>query len=108
MVNCAGCLRAFSQSGYTLHVRRTRNINCITEFRAQVNSANRAANFEDDWSNGANNECMDDHSEPGAPVQFTGDFFGNYRAEDFQWECEIGRFFKPMYCHNYSLAGRFR
>jgi hypothetical protein len=112
MLNCAGCLRSFSRSGYTSHVRRTRNVNCIANFHAQTNR------LDDDNNNNEhmdaskymdNDECMDndDHmndiSEPAAPVRFTGDLFGNYREEDFAWPLESGmsKFsIESMYHHN--------
>jgi hypothetical protein len=96
MVNCAGCSRTFSHSGYTYHVQHTRNARCVAEYRAQVNGAdNHDASFDpngdssyinnDEWDN---DEYMDDDE---------------HIAEDFEWpsESEISRYsIKTMYYRN--------
>ena len=96
MVNCPGCLRAFSYSGYTSHIRRTTNVNCKGEFHAQLNSAhnhdmdggNINVNCMDNDEYMDDDEHMDDDNEPESSFQFTGDFFGNYQEEDFEWPLE--------------------
>jgi hypothetical protein len=37
----------------------------------------------------SNDACMDDIPEPATPSQFTGDFFGSYRAEDLEWPLDV-------------------
>jgi hypothetical protein len=97
MVNCLGCLRVFSHSGYVYHVRHTTNSNCVAEFNRQVNSTNNRNNDEymdDDERMDGDNERMDNDDERVTPDQFTGDFFGEYRGQDFEWplESDISRY----------------
>ena len=65
MVRCSGCHSDFTVSGYTLHVQRTKSSACIAAYHAQINDADNVDNMD-------------------AEV-FSGDFFGDYEEDDFDW-----------------------
>ena len=65
MVHCIGCRRNFTVSGYTLHIQRTKASACTAAYRAQINHT-------DDVDNTVAEE-------------FSGDFFGDYQEDDFDW-----------------------
>jgi hypothetical protein len=59
MVQCTGCYRDFSASGYTFHVTRTINTVCRATYRSQLGS--RLQHDElDDNDNNDNNDLDDD------------------------------------------------
>jgi hypothetical protein len=74
-IHCAGCHRAFSISGYSSHVRRTRSSFCIAAYQARLRDANDVESAEEE------DDDMD---------VFSGDFFGDYDKDDFEWPDEGG------------------
>ena len=82
---CPGCLESFSIAGLVRHFAMTTNPICI----AAQDDFN--ARFEDD----SEPEQPSYHPEESLsrspspmPVDFNGDYFGDYRDDDFQWPSE--------------------
>ncbi len=80
MVHCTGCRHNFTVSGYTLHVQRTGSSACKAAYHAQFNHT--------------------DNVESAVGDVFSGDFFGDYQEDDFDWpvneqECAEGRWQVP-------------
>jgi hypothetical protein len=76
MVHCTGCHRSFTVSGYTFHVQRTGSSACVAAYHAQLDNTD---NIDEEC-----NENGDDNANDNLEV-FTGDFFGNYQDDDFDW-----------------------
>jgi hypothetical protein len=70
-VHCAGCHCTFSISGYSSHVRRTGSSLCVAAYQARLREENDIENATED-------------EEDGMDV-FSGDFFGDYDNDDFEW-----------------------
>jgi hypothetical protein len=73
---CIACKRWFSQSGYTRHIRLTKQPQCRAVYDAQL------SNLPDISSDVE----MDTQPQP-----FEGDFYGpDYVEEDFMWDDDTG------------------
>jgi len=78
MVHCAGCHSNFSMSGYTHHLRLTHTPSCAAAYHAQLRHEDDTAHHENDFGIVEDNDV------------FSGDYFGNYKDEDFDWPDDTG------------------
>ena len=72
-VRCAGCHCTFSISGYSHHVQRTGLSACIAAYHAQIKHAEDTEEDHDDME------------------VFSGDVFGNYEDNEFDWPDDRGK-----------------
>jgi hypothetical protein len=83
MVHCTGCHRSFTVSGYTLHVQRTRSSVCVAAYHAQLNHGDNVDTMDEDELDEDDETPDEDNHDVETP--FSGDFFGVYQDDDFDW-----------------------
>ena len=96
MIHCAGCHCNFSVSGYTHHLQLTQSPSCAAAYRAQLEHENENEIEED-------NDMANEIEEDDGTATFSGDFFGNYRDEDFDWP-DGGTSIVDTYLHLLTIA----
>ena len=85
MIHCAGCHCNFSVSGYTHHIRLARSTSCTAAYYAQL----RHESVDDDDDDAA--AAFSAEGKDGDDMEaFAGDFFGDYKNEDFDWPDDGG------------------